>query len=63
MHLLATIGHRDWPACLDSVEEPFLDWIVVQGACSAEMYTRILSNMCSFVGCAMRQCLQRHAVR
>lgn len=30
--LLATVGHRDGPASLDSVEEPLLHWVVVQGA-------------------------------
>ena len=30
-HLLAAVGHGDRPAGLDSVEEPLLDWVVVEG--------------------------------
>ena len=33
-HLLSAVGHRDGPALLDAVEEPFLHRVVVQGTCA-----------------------------
>ena len=33
-HLLTAVGHRDGPASLDSVEEPFLDRVVIERSCN-----------------------------
>ena len=35
-HLLPAVWHRDGAALLDAVEEPFLDWVVVEGACEVK---------------------------
>ena len=35
-------GSRNWdgPPCLDAMEEPFLDWVVVQGAVDVDRSDR-----------------------